>query len=436
MLIGNTDFFKPLSEPQIHRSFKEVKKFDLLAPLVKNVLSPKECPQATLAVALALRTEHFFPDESAQEQAIQLYERAITCDVKAPVSFKARFRLTLLYLWKKRPIDALPHLKVLTENPEYSEYHSRALYWGYDASKQTKDMDRAELYKSALLKRYPFSLHSILIWQDEALSKGNKNIEFDFSEPLLKMRSKSIPELNAPVRAVEALLFLDEVEAAKKILAPFEEEFEDAEVGFQLYAGLLYNRVGDFLNKFRILSNLFKTHPEMVSKASLTLFYPTKSLTAFSEVGFKLDPYLVLALIRQESAFNEKARSPAGAMGLMQLMPRTAYLVSRVKKNSLFNPDINVKVGSKYFSDLIDRFNGDVELALASYNAGPLRVDDWLSRYPADQRLLFLDLIPFQETREYVAAIARNYFWYHTLYIEGQSKTVEKPLFKVFDTSI
>jgi soluble lytic murein transglycosylase len=96
-----------------------------------------------------------------------------------------------------------------------------------------------------------------------------------------------------------------------------------------------------------------------------------------------------------------------------------------VGKAQLMDPRTNVQVGVRYFSGLLQRFGGEAELALAAYNAGPERVEQWLSRYPADDRLLFVDLIPFRETREYVASIARNYYWYRELYLE---KNREKSL--------
>ena len=72
----------------------------------------------------------------------------------------------------------------------------------------------------------------------------------------------------------------------------------------------------------------------------------------------------------------------------------------------------------RFFSRLNERYGGEAELALAAYNAGPENVDIWQARYPVANRLLFVDLIPFRETREYVASIARNYFWYKKLYEE------------------
>jgi soluble lytic murein transglycosylase len=132
--------------------------------------------------------------------------------------------------------------------------------------------------------------------------------------------------------------------------------------------------------------------------------------------GEELDPLLVTALIRQESAFNIHAQSRVGARGLMQLMPATARMLAPVRKSKLFDPKTNITLGTQYLRKRLAQYNGDVELTLAAYNAGSSRVDEWKRRYPTDNRILFIDLIPFKETRDYVSSILRNYYWYTKLY--------------------
>ncbi|MGR9116116.1 MAG: transglycosylase SLT domain-containing protein [Gammaproteobacteria bacterium] len=125
----------------------------------------------------------------------------------------------------------------------------------------------------------------------------------------------------------------------------------------------------------------------------------------------ELDPAIVFGLIRRESVFDQFARSPAGARGLMQIMPQTGRQIARSLKEkwssvqSLFNPSVNVKYGTYYYKKMLDRFDGHFALAAAAYNAGPGRVDSWLPLYgpmPAD---IWIETIPFKETREYVTAV-------------------------------
>ena len=135
-----------------------------------------------------------------------------------------------------------------------------------------------------------------------------------------------------------------------------------------------------------------------------------------------LDPYLVASLIRQESEFNPGAVSRANAVGLMQLLPKTGKLVARQEKmkrfvpGQLYTPAVNLQLGTRYFKGMVDRFGGSFEYALAAYNAGSDRVDDWLGQGKYRDPQEFVESIPFTETREYVQAILRNANVYRQLY--------------------
>ena len=124
-----------------------------------------------------------------------------------------------------------------------------------------------------------------------------------------------------------------------------------------------------------------------------------------------LDPSIVFGLIRQESIFNKDAESPVGARGLMQVMPRTGMQIARDLKekwqsdNSLFSPDVNVRYGAFYYKQLLRQFHGHFALATAAYNAGSGRVSKWLPSVqpmPAD---IWIETIPFKETRKYVTSV-------------------------------
>lgn len=134
-----------------------------------------------------------------------------------------------------------------------------------------------------------------------------------------------------------------------------------------------------------------------------------------------LDPYLVASLIRQESEFNPGAVSNKNALGLMQLLPRVGKgMAKQVKLKhystaQLFNPSINMQLGTRYFRSMVDQFGG-FEYALAAYNAGDDRVKDWQSAGKYRDVQEFVESIPFTETREYVQAIMRNANVYKQLY--------------------
>jgi soluble lytic murein transglycosylase len=134
-----------------------------------------------------------------------------------------------------------------------------------------------------------------------------------------------------------------------------------------------------------------------------------------------LDPYLVASLIRQESEFNPGAVSRANALGLMQLLPKVGSAVAKQEKlrhfssDQLFTPEVNLQLGTRYFREMVDKF-GAFEYALAAYNAGTNRVDDWLGQGKYRDPQEFVESIPFTETREYVQAILRNANVYRQLY--------------------
>jgi peptidoglycan lytic transglycosylase len=128
---------------------------------------------------------------------------------------------------------------------------------------------------------------------------------------------------------------------------------------------------------------------------------------------------LVYAIVRQESAFDVSAVSPAGAQGLMQLMPGTARGIAGTlglpysPSDLTGSPQYNLSLGSAYIANLLDRFAGSYILALAAYNAGPSRVNQWLSingdpRAGTEAAIDWIELIPFSETRNYVQRCLEN----------------------------
>ncbi len=135
-----------------------------------------------------------------------------------------------------------------------------------------------------------------------------------------------------------------------------------------------------------------------------------------------LDPFLVASLIRQESEFNPEAISHANAFGLMQVLPSTGKKLAHSMKvrgfssQQLLAPDFNLRLGTRYFRELVDHFNGHVEYALAAYNAGTDRVEAWLANGKYRDPQEFVESIPFTETREYVQSVLRNATVYKRLY--------------------
>ena len=154
-----------------------------------------------------------------------------------------------------------------------------------------------------------------------------------------------------------------------------------------------------------------------------------------------LDSSVILALIRQESEFDTSANSKVGAKGLMQIMPATARLLSKVTNTDFSrekltkDKDYNLALGSYYISDLDDNF-GSHYLAFAAYNAGPHRVEKWIKTYGDPRRkqidaIDFIELIPFHETRNYVQRVSENINVYEYLSDPGNATNkIEKILYR------
>ncbi len=138
----------------------------------------------------------------------------------------------------------------------------------------------------------------------------------------------------------------------------------------------------------------------------------------------QLDPFLVAGIIRQESAYNPKARSSANARGLMQILPKTGRLVAkqigltRFRAAELYDPETSIAIGTAYLAELLDLFNGDLFRAVAGYNAGPKATNKW---WPTEGRVdseEIVEDITYRETRNYVKRVLRNQSNYQRIYAE------------------
>lgn len=404
------DFFNLYTETVLHKSLKKISTWPEIETFAEYVLKSESCSSLGLLVALAQKAEEFFPDESFRKHAIALYTKAVQCHPGKEESGKAYFRLSLFHIWGGECALAQPHLDQLIQM-RIGEFGPRSLYWKAHCANVMGQKEESALTQKRLFNEYPLSFHSLVSSQGDR-GKIEKLIRGEDS--IVRFRSQSHLDLNDFVRAIEILQSMGQDELALELLRSLEKRMEGAEASFRLYVAILYRRSGVILSSFRVLSSVFQDEPALLSKLSLDLFYPLwkfELVQQSSEIK-KVDPYLISALIRQESGFNTQARSPAGALGLMQLMPKTARRMERVSKRSLFDAKINIRLGVRFFHHLLERYQGDAELSLAAYNAGADKVDDWVSRYPVKSRMLFLDLIPYRETRDYVALIARNFYWY------------------------
>lgn len=153
-------------------------------------------------------------------------------------------------------------------------------------------------------------------------------------------------------------------------------------------------------------------------------FYPEKYTETIQENSqkYNIDPFFISALIKNESKFNAHAISSTGAIGLMQIMPDTGNWIARETKweafspELLYQPDVNIRLGTWYLSELYHQFHGNLILTLAAYNAGRGVVETWVKENNWSNDFSDINAIPYDETRVYVNKVLLDYNYYQKLY--------------------
>jgi soluble lytic murein transglycosylase len=208
-------------------------------------------------------------------------------------------------------------------------------------------------------------------------------------------------------RAVELFAVGDDLNARREWYRMIEQQDQNT----QQAMAYLAQRMGK-------LFLAIQTANRADARNDLTLRFPSAYAVAYQQASLRnsIDPYLLQAITRQESAFQVKAKSSAGALGLMQVMPATAKLAIRrgglttvmgsgsgkVVEQDLVIPERNIEIGSYHLAWLLRRYSGLRPLAIAAYNAGESRVDRWLRRARSIPMDVWIETIPFKETRNYV----------------------------------
>ena len=201
----------------------------------------------------------------------------------------------------------------------------------------------------------------------------------------------------------------------------------------------LYARAGDFRNAHALvrtdLRALLRRPGSALSLRAASLAYPLAFREAIARVAksSSIPPDLLQALMREESALDPRALSSTGALGLTQVMPATARMLARKLKikgyqtASLYDPEINIRIGGAYLGELYARFQHPA-LALASYNAGPGAVSGWMKARGTLQLDAWVEEIPLDETRGYVKRCLRSFAAYQFLYSNGRMPALGQTL--------
>ncbi len=200
-------------------------------------------------------------------------------------------------------------------------------------------------------------------------------------------------------------------------------------------ARLLY-ALADYNGAYRLAASAFRQHIKDLPRGSQVRYfrmaYPDayRSLVLAAAHEFSVSPWLILSVMRQESAFDDRARSWASANGLMQIIPPTGMRIAEAlgidsyDHGLLRDPATSVRFGAWYLSQLVTKYRGNVALAIGSYNAGPEAMSAWLTRSPGRELDEFVEEIPYRETRHYVKRVLGNFAVYRVLY---SGKPLELP---------
>ncbi|MGF7206896.1 soluble lytic murein transglycosylase [Skermanella aerolata] len=317
-----------------------------------------------------------------------------------------------------KPQEALKHFEQLYAAVSAPISRSRGAYWAGRAAEDLKQPDQARRW-------YDLAGEHVTTFYGQLARKRVRNTNDAAVPGDARIGQDAVAAFNAAElpRLARMLNLIDPVADREGI---FVRRLGSNAKTAQDYA--LVTRLAQDL----VRPDLAVTVAKQAVQDGVTLINAGYPVVSMPDLGW-LEPALVHSLIRQESTFNENAVSPAGARGLMQLMPATAKQVAgqlgmqHTNSRLTSDPTYNIALGSAYMRELIDRFNGSYVLAIAAYNAGPGRVREWLQtngdpRAEGVDVVDWIELIPIYETRNYVQRVMEAVHIYRARMDGGHAK--------------
>jgi soluble lytic murein transglycosylase-like protein len=334
-------------------------------------------------------------------------------------------------------------IQMLEQFPN-TEHLDRAHYWLARASEALGKKDEAKRRFEQIYSDNPLSYYGL---------QAGLRLEKDFSvfavrkdPPKVRMVGQAFLRQQRALFRLRALLELGLLAEARQEARALSQSrpggfaFGQQSPEGALFLGYLYHQAGFPLGAFSHVHASIGLDQALLDRFSLEMLFPgffrPEIEKASDETG--IDPLLLLSLTKQESAFLPNAISRANALGLMQLLFTTAQEVDpKVNRDTIFDPSVNTLLGAKYLQKLLERNGGNIALALAGYNAGPSRAIAWQKKMQESPLMqtafdtdLFIDTIPFTETRRYVGSILRNLFWYRLLESREPIRSVDEVVTK------
>jgi soluble lytic murein transglycosylase len=351
-------------------------------------------------------------DRGALDSAIGIYQQVIDMAPSRALAGQARMRVAQIHLGRgdlTRAADV--YEEYLADFPTGRRWEEAA-YWAARLRLEGGDEAGARAHVQRLQRDAPLTYYSVrasaLVGEQFGLEQLGVPNEAGVPDPL-------------------EMPLLDQLEAAG--LSAAADRWVDVRAD-EIGAGEDLLRFAEALNaRGRTLQGInlgwrLREQGEPWTRRLVEVIYPFiyREMVVREAAEWGLDPVLVSALIRQESAWVADIRSSAGAIGLMQVMPATGAQVARADGMNGFSPaaletpEVNLHLGARFLSDLLGRYGEDLPLVLSAYNAGPSRADRWRAFPEAADRERFTERIPFAETRGYVKNVTRNVELYEALY--------------------
>lgn len=350
-------------------------------------------------------------------KALPYYERYLASNREKDEEYwKTVWLLAWIHYRQNEKEQALKYFRLGSEST-IPAYRIASCYW------RGKLDDREQPELSA----YPFSYYAVKMLGDK---ERFKDLSQEFLCGIDDPPGSRILEIIADLKVLAKYKLWDETAETIR-WAKRDPRLSVCDLNLlKIIESLLYYQQ----NQYFLAFNQFRSNFSFLESVRLPNFLsgiffprPYKNLVAAYSKEQEVDPALVLALIREESFFRADVRSPANAYGLMQLLHGTAREIARgsdlnkVKVGDLYDPKTNIRLGLQYLKTLLDKYDDRLYLALAAYNAGAHRVDQWLQDFPNASEEEFIEMIPFTETRNYVKNILRNYFFYRYYYENNKS---------------
>ena len=374
-------------------------------------------------------------EQDLPRSAKKFYERIYTSFPRSGRAEESWIRHALCFYRLEQYDSAIAVLSGFEKKNAASSFLSSAQYWKAKCYLKRNKNDSAKTLLAMVAKREPYDYYAhlsralFMIRGDSVMGRLSFDTVYDVNKSIAWLDSVSppgkkqlVPEDSLNLRRGLFLALIGEMDEADLFLEPVELS-NVSNLSLEFKIGAFYRTVNAPAEAGHAGRRLSWRIPldsrENIPLPVYALVYPRyfPDIVKREAANYAVDPYFVYAVMRQESTFDPAIISPAGAIGLMQIMPATGKTIARELKepfapDSLFNPAVNIKFGACYLSHLLDQFNENEVLALASYNAGPTNAMGWYLRNREKDIDLFVEDIDFSETRKYVKMVLGNYWFY------------------------